>query len=109
MTVIYLNCVKQFFLVHRRSYLIWTNTKDLKNGSRYKKSKNFLWRYVSNSKFDTDDVQITFQIFDLILQNFILYFWDFNGRSTRKEDLQMLVLESKEKIMENFCGGERFY
>ena len=36
--------------------------------------------------------------FDLILRNFISFFWDFNGGSTRKDHLQMLVLKSKEKM-----------
>ena len=63
---------------------------------------------VSNRKFDTDDIQISFQTFDLTLRNFILFLWDFNGSSTREEDLQMTVLKSKEKIMENVCGGDQF-
>ena len=41
--------------------------------------------------------KISFQIFDLILLNFISFFWDFNGGSTRKGHLQILVLKSKEK------------
>ena len=62
----------------------------------------------SNSKFDTDDVQLSFHIFDLILTNFKLFFCYFNGSSSRKEDLQMLVLKYKEKIMENVYGGDWF-
>ena len=31
-----------------------------------------------------------------------------SGSSTRKKDLQMLVLKSKEQIMENVCRGDRF-
>ena len=88
-------------------YLIPTNAKDLENGSCCKKAKTS-YEAVSKSKFDTDDVQISFQTFDLILWNFILFLWDFNGSSTRKEDLQMLVLKSKKKIMENVCGGDQF-
>ena len=42
-------------------------------------------------------MKISFQIFDSILQNFKWFFWDFNGSSTRKEHLQMLVLKSKGK------------
>ena len=42
-------------------------------------------------------MKISFQIFDLILRNFISFFWDFNGGSTRKGHLQILVLKSKEK------------
>ena len=42
-------------------------------------------------------MKISFQIFDLILRNFISFFWDFNGGSTRKDHLQILVLKSKEK------------
>ena len=71
-----LNCVKQFFLVQTIKYLIWTNTKNLKNGSFYKKVKISYEATnnskFSNSKFDTDDVQLSFHIFDLILTNFIL-------------------------------------
>ena len=47
-------------------------------------------------KFDTDDMQISFQIIDVILRNFTLFF-RFNGSSSRKEDLQMIVLKSEEK------------
>ena len=57
----------------------------------------------STEKFDTDDIQISFQIFDVILRNFTV-FWDFNRSSSRKENLQMLLLKSEEKIMENVCG-----
>ena len=42
-------------------------------------------------------IKISFQIFYLILRNFISFFWDFNGGSTRKGHLQILVLKSKEK------------
>ena len=42
-------------------------------------------------------IKISFQIFDLILLNFISFFWDFNGGSTRKGHLQILVLKSKEE------------
>ena len=91
-----LNSVKQSFLLQTIKYLIWKNTQDLKKGSCYKKVK-ISYEAVSNSKFDTDDVQISFRMFDLIWWNFILYFRDFNGTSTRKEDLQMIVLKYKEK------------
>ena len=47
-------------------------------------------------------------MFNLILWNFILFFWDFHESSTRKEDLQMHVLKYKEKMMENVCGGDKF-
>ena len=47
-------------------------------------------------------MKISFQIFDLILRNFISFFRDFNGGSSRKEHLQMLVLKSKEKTMERW-------
>ena len=60
----------------------------------------------STEKFDTDDIQISFQIFDVILQNFTV-FWDFNRSSSRKENLQMLLLKSEEKIMENVCGSDQ--
>ena len=53
-------------------YLISTNAKDLENGSCCKKAKTS-YEAVSKSKFDTDDVQISFQTFDLILWNFILF------------------------------------
>ena len=42
-------------------------------------------------------MKISFQIFYLILRNFISFFWDFNGGSTRKDHLQILELKSKEK------------
>ena len=42
-------------------------------------------------------IKISFQIFDLILGNFISLFWDFNEDSTRKGCLQILALKSKEK------------
>ena len=76
--------------------MIWKNTKALKKGSFYKKVK-ISYEAVSNSKFDTDDVQISFQMIDLFWWNFILYFWGFNGSSTSKEDLQMIVLKYKGK------------
>ena len=60
----------------------------------------------STEKFDTDDIQISFQIFDVILQNFTV-FWDFNRSSSRKENLQMLLLKSEEKIMENVSGSDQ--
>ena len=47
-------------------------------------------------------MQISFQIFDLILRNFISFFWDFNGGSTKKEHLQILILTSKGKMMERW-------
>ena len=31
----------------------------------------------------------------------MLFFWDFNERSSKKKDLQMVVLKSEEKVMEN--------
>ena len=90
-----------------------TQNKGLKNGSCYKKvkvpvklvavlnncSNNSIcrkiwyrwWRYLSK-----------FQKSFLILRNFISLFWDFNRGSTRKEHLQMLVLKSKEKMMERW-------
>ena len=51
---------------------------------------------------------ISFQIFDFSLRNFVLFFWDFNGRSNRKENLQMLLLKSEEKLMKNFRGSDQF-
>ena len=75
---------------------------------RYKKEISY--EDISSSNFDTDDVQIDiyFQIFDKLLRNFILFFKDFNGRSTRKEYLQMILLKSKEKMMRNACGRDQF-
>ena len=49
-------------------------------------------------------VKISFQIFDLMLRNFISFFWDFNGGSFRKQHLQMLVLKSKEKRWNDECA-----
>ena len=49
------------------------------------------------------------QIFDFILWNFVLFFWDFNGGSSKKEDLQIVLLNYEEKIMKNVRGGEYFY
>ena len=49
-------------------------------------------------------MKISFQIFDLILRNFISFFWDFNGGSTRKEHLHILVLKSKQKMMERWSA-----
>ena len=43
-----------------------------------------------------------------MLRNFVLFFWDFNGGSSRKEDLQMVLLKSVEKMMENVRGSEEF-
>ena len=91
-----LNSVKQSFLLQTIKYLIWKNTQDLKKGSCYKKVK-ISYEAVSNSKFDTDDVQISFQMIGLFWWNFILYFWSFNRSSTSKEDLQMIVLKYKGK------------
>ena len=42
-------------------------------------------------------MQISLQIFDLILWNLISFFWDFNEGRTRKEHMQILVLKSKGK------------
>ena len=49
-----------------------------------------------------------FYIGYILHRSFILFFRVFNGRITRKEDLSMVVLYSKENIMENVCGGDRF-
>ena len=49
------------------------DTKALKNGSCYKQGK-ISYKAVSSSKFDTDELQISFQILDLILRNFVLFF-----------------------------------
>ena len=47
-------------------------------------------------------LQISFQFFDFILLDFISFFWDFNGGSARKEHMQILVLKSKPKMMEQW-------
>ena len=49
-----------------------------------------------------------FYIGYILHRSFILFFRVFNGRITRREDLPMVALSSKEKIMENLCGGDRF-
>ena len=45
---------------------------------------------------------------NFILQNFVLFFWDFNGSNSKKKDLQMLVMKSKESQMENVHGSDQF-
>ena len=42
-------------------------------------------------------MKIYFQFFDLILRHFRSFFWDFNGGSTKKDHLQMLVLKNLRK------------
>ena len=49
-------------------------------------------------------MKISFRIFDLMLRNFISFFWDFNRGSTRMEHLQMLVPKSKEKWWNDECA-----
>ena len=51
-------------------------------------------------------MQISFQIFDFMLRNFVLFFWDFNWSSHRKEDLQMLL--KMLEMMENVRGSDQF-
>ena len=69
--------------------------------------------YVSSSMFDTDDVQTSSQIFDLILRSFILFFQDFNGSSSRRKDLQIVWMKSKKKwwkmsvVVTSFSNGDR--
>ena len=41
-----------------------------------------------------------------ILRNFVLFFWDFNGGSSPKEDLQMIALKSEEKMMRSVHVGD---
>ena len=47
-------------------------------------------------------------MFDFILRNFLLVFWDFKGGKWKKKDLQMVVLKSEEKMMENVRAGDHF-
>ena len=42
------------------------------------------------------------------LRNFVSFFRDFNGGSSKKEDLQMVALKSEEKMMESVRGGDHF-
>ena len=108
--------MRQFFLVktrrsNNRSEQTNCKTKDLKNGGCYKKVK-VSCEAVSSVRltvlvFDLQKnliqmMQIFFQIFDLILRNFISFFRDLNRGSGRKEHLQILVLKSKGKMMERW-------
>ena len=34
-----------------------------------------------------------------ILRNFVLFFWDFNGGMSKREDLQMVVMKSEENTL----------
>ena len=36
------------------------------------------------------------------------FFWDFNESSSRKADLQLVVLKSEEKFMENVYDSDQF-
>ena len=61
-------------------------------------SKFLKVKYLQKSLFlSTDHIQISIQLFDFILRNLVLLFWDFNGNRIGKEDLQVLVLKSEEK------------
>ena len=51
---------------------------------------------------------MSFQIFDFISRNSILFSWDFKECSTPKEDLEIVVLKSEEKMMENVRGSGQF-
>ena len=53
-------------------------------------------------------MQISVHIFYFILLNFVLFFWDFNGSSSKKENLKMFVLKSEEKMIENVRGSYDF-
>ena len=53
-------------------------------------------------------MHIAFYSFDFILRNFALFFWDFNGSSSGKEDAQMLVMKYGEKMMENVRDSDQF-
>ena len=46
-------------------------------------------------------MQISFGVLELILRNLISFSLDFNKSSTRKKDLQMPVLKSKEEMIKN--------
>ena len=47
-------------------------------------------------------------MFYFILRNFVLFLWGFNGGNSKKEDLQMVLLKSEEKMVENIRGGDVF-
>ena len=51
---------------------------------------------------------IYFKTFYFILRTFELFFWNFNGGSSKKKDLQMVLLKSEEKMVENVRGGDHF-
>ena len=66
--------------------------------------------FIVKKEFIRDYKSASFlQIFDFILWNFVLFFRDFNGGSSKKEDLQIVLLNYEEKIMKNVSGGEYFY
>ena len=79
-------CLKQLIqlleaiFLRTAKYLLWTNKhKGLKNSSCYQfeccyKNVKISYEAVSSRKFDTGDEEIFFQIFDLILRNFTLFF-----------------------------------
>ena len=70
--------------------------------------KEISYETVSSRKFDTDDVQIDiFSNFWLNITEFQVIFSDFNGSSTKREYLQMILLKSKEKMMGNVCDGDQ--
>ena len=68
-----------------------------------------LQSYLGKSLFlSTDNMHIAFYSFDFVLRNFALFFWDFNGSSSGKEDAQMLVMKYGEKMMENVRDSDQF-
>ena len=49
-----------------------------------------------------------FPNFRLYFTEFLLFFWDFNRRSNRKQHLHMLLLKSEETLMKNVRGINQF-
>ena len=47
-------------------------------------------------------------MFDFILRNFALFFWDLNNGSSKNEDFQIGVMKSEEKMMANVRGSDQF-
>ena len=77
---------------------------DFKTQCFYKKEISY--EAVSSSKFNTEDVQI--DIFSNFWLNFTEFHIIFDGSSTKKQNLQMILLKSKEKMIGNVCAGDQF-
>ena len=63
---------------------------------------------LASLKLSSEELSLSFQMFDFILRNFVLFFWDFNRGSSKKEDLQMVVLKSGGEMIENVRGGDHY-